>query len=130
VTGFIGNVLIAGQSMADQHRIRLCGIQLAIGLVGDLEGREIDARLEPQRLVRAEAHHGTGEVIRLVSSIPLGARNGHVTPLSAGCAQAQKPALPYRKMPVGFPQRPFSDLFNVAASRPAKSPRVQRSSTL
>ena len=50
----IGDVLIAGQRMADQDGVGALGIELAIGLIGDLERREIDAAIEPQRLVGAE----------------------------------------------------------------------------
>ncbi len=42
----IGDVLIAGQRMADQDGVRALGIERTIGLVGDLERREIDARVE------------------------------------------------------------------------------------
>ena len=48
-------MLVAGERMADQHRIAALGIERAVGLVGDLEWREVDAGVEPERLVRAEA---------------------------------------------------------------------------
>ena len=48
-------MLIAGQRVADQHRVAALGIERAVSLVGDLEGREFDAGIEPERLVRTEA---------------------------------------------------------------------------
>jgi hypothetical protein len=53
----VGDVLVACQRMADEHGVGTRLVQFAIGLVGDLEGREIDAGLELQRLVRSEAQH-------------------------------------------------------------------------
>ena len=53
----IGDMLIAGQRMADQNGVGPVGIEFAIGLVGDLERREIDAAIELQRLIRAERRH-------------------------------------------------------------------------
>jgi len=50
----IGNVLIAGQRMADQNGIGASGIEFAIGLVGDLERGEVNAAIERQRLVHSE----------------------------------------------------------------------------
>ena len=52
----VGDVLIAGERVADQHRIAALGVERAVGLIGDLERREIDAGIEPQRLVEPEAH--------------------------------------------------------------------------
>ena len=49
----VGDVLIAGQRMTDQDGVGAIGIELAVGLIGDLERREIDAAIELQRLVHA-----------------------------------------------------------------------------
>jgi hypothetical protein len=49
------HVLIAGQGMADQDRVGTFGVQLAVGLVGNLKRREIDAGIEAQGLLRPEA---------------------------------------------------------------------------
>ena len=46
----VGGVLIAGQRVADEDRVRPLGVERAIGLVGDRERPEIDAAIEPQRL--------------------------------------------------------------------------------
>ena len=40
--------------MADQHRIRLVGIQRAVGLVGDAVRPELDAAVQPQRPLDAQ----------------------------------------------------------------------------
>ena len=47
-------MLIAGQRMADQNGVGTLRIEFAVGLVGDLERRQIDAAIELQRLVGAE----------------------------------------------------------------------------
>ena len=50
----MGEILVAGERVADQHRVRARGVQGAGGLVGDLEGRELDAGIGAQRRVDAE----------------------------------------------------------------------------
>jgi len=65
----IGGVLIAGQRMADQHRVAAVRIQRAIGLVGDLEGSQLDAGIELKRLVGAEAHHRRMGMIGLAGAV-------------------------------------------------------------
>ena len=65
----IGDMLVAGQRMADQDGVGAVGIELAIGLVGDLERREIDAAIELQRLVDAELRDLRTRMIRLMRPI-------------------------------------------------------------
>ena len=65
----IGDMLIAGQRMADQNGVGAVGIELAIGLVGDLERRKIDAAIELQRLIRAERRHQRTRMVRLVRAL-------------------------------------------------------------
>ncbi len=76
----IGDMLVAGQRVADQDRIAALGIERAVGLVGDLERRKLDARVEPQRLVGAKAHQlrtrGVG-LARAISRSKCDARLGH-----------------------------------------------------
>ena len=48
------DMLVAGQRMTNEDRVGLVGIELAIGLVRDLERRERDAGIELERLVGAE----------------------------------------------------------------------------
>ena len=62
----VGDVLIAGQRMADQNGVGTVGVEFAIGLVGDLERREIDAAIERQRLVDAEQCQLRTRMVRLV----------------------------------------------------------------
>ena len=50
----VGDMLVERQRMADQHGVGLVGVQLAIGLVGDLERREADAAIELERRIVAE----------------------------------------------------------------------------
>ena len=52
----IGDMLIAGQRVTDEHEVRLVRVQRAVGLVGDAEGRERLAAIERQRIVLAEMH--------------------------------------------------------------------------
>ena len=49
-----GDVLVAGQRVADQDGVRLVGVQRAVGLVGDAVGAELDAAVEPQRPLDAQ----------------------------------------------------------------------------
>ncbi len=66
----IGDVLVAGQRMADQDGVGAVGVEFAIGLVGDLERGEIDAAIERQRLVGAEQRDQRTRMVRLLR--PLG----------------------------------------------------------
>ena len=53
VTGCsLADVLVAGQRVGDEDGVRLGGVELAVGLVGDAEGREQLVAVEPQRLAR------------------------------------------------------------------------------
>ena len=49
--------------------MELVGVELAIGLVGDLERREIDAAIELQRLVGAELRELRARMIHLVRAL-------------------------------------------------------------
>ena len=76
----VDHVLVAGQRVADQHRVAALGVERAVGLVGDLPGRKIDAGVEPQRLVRAKAHDQRMRLVRFaraVGEIERGAGVGH-----------------------------------------------------
>ena len=48
------DMLIAGERVTDQHGIGALGVERAVGLVGDLERRKLDAGIELQRIVGAE----------------------------------------------------------------------------
>ena len=63
------DMLVAGQRMADQNGVGAVRIQFAIGLVGDLERRQIDAAIELQRLVHAELRELRTRMIRLMGPI-------------------------------------------------------------
>ena len=65
----IGDVLIERQRVADQDGVGAVGVQFAIGLIGDLERREIDAAIELQRLIDAELRHRRGRMIGLMGAI-------------------------------------------------------------
>ena len=58
-------MLVAGQGMADQDGVAARGIELAIGLVGDLERAERHAGIELERLVRPELGEQRLRVVRL-----------------------------------------------------------------
>ena len=80
-------MLITGEGMADQHRVAALRVERAIGLIGDLKGGEIDAGIEPQRLLPPEAHEQRAGIIRLVRAargINFDAENGlrHLDPNS------------------------------------------------
>ena len=65
----IGDVLVAGERVADQHRVGAVGIQCAVGLVGDLKRREVDAGVEPQRLVRTKTNDVGMRLVGLTHTI-------------------------------------------------------------
>jgi hypothetical protein len=61
----VGDMLVASERMADQHRIAAVGIGRAICLVGDLEGAEIDTGIEPERLLFPKDRDWGVRLIRL-----------------------------------------------------------------
>ena len=65
----VGDMLVAGQRMTDQDGVGALGVELAIGLIGDLERREIDAAIEPQRLVGAELRDLRARMVRLLRAL-------------------------------------------------------------
>ena len=65
----VGDMLVAGQRVADQDGVGALGVERAVGLVGDLERREVDAGIELQRLVRAEAHDQRMRIVRLARAV-------------------------------------------------------------
>ena len=65
----IVDMLIAGQRMADQDGVGAIGIQFAIGLIADLERRQVDAAIELQRLLDAELRHQRRRMIGLMGAI-------------------------------------------------------------
>jgi len=44
-------MLVAGKRVAEQHRIGAIGVERAVGLVGDLKRRKLNASVKPQRPV-------------------------------------------------------------------------------
>ena len=62
----VENVLIAGQRVANQNGVRALGVELAVGLIGDLKRREIDSAIKPQRLVGAKLRDFGARMIRLM----------------------------------------------------------------
>ena len=62
----VGDVLVAGQRVADQDRVLAVAVERAVGLITDLQ--EIDAvtGIEQKRLVRAEARDQARRVVGLV----------------------------------------------------------------
>src|SRR6202167_2623982 len=76
----VEHVLVAGQRVADQHGIGALGIERAVSLVGDLQRAEIDAGIEPQRIVRRKPHQRRMRRVRFaraVGKIERGAGLGH-----------------------------------------------------
>jgi len=62
-------MLVAGQRMEYQNGVGAVGVEFAIGLVGDLEWRQIDAAIELQRLVHAEHSDLRTRMVRLVRAL-------------------------------------------------------------
>ncbi len=59
----VGDVLVAGQRVADQDRVAALGVEPAVGLIGDRERPEIDAAIESHR--RLDGERVPGPVLRL-----------------------------------------------------------------
>src|SRR5712664_1943154 len=55
--------------MADQNGVGTIGIEFAIGLVGDLKWRQINAAIEVQRLVHAEQRQQRTRMVRLMRAL-------------------------------------------------------------
>ena len=51
----VGDMLVAGERVADQDRVAALGIERAVGLIGDLERRQIDAGVEAQAACRCRS---------------------------------------------------------------------------
>ena len=52
----LGDVLVAGQGVADQDGVRALGVERAVGLIGDRDRGRGDAAIERQRLRHIEAY--------------------------------------------------------------------------
>ena len=48
----VGDMLVAGERMTDEHEVRLVGVERAVGLIGDGEGREFLPAVERKRIVK------------------------------------------------------------------------------
>ena len=64
-----GDVLVAGQCVADEDGVGALAVELAIGLVGDLQVGEVAAGIERERLVVAEAGDKARRVVGLVAGV-------------------------------------------------------------
>ena len=62
-------MLIAGERVAHQHGVAARGIELPVSLVGDLQRAEIDAGIEPQRIVRRKPHHRRMRRVRFARAV-------------------------------------------------------------
>ena len=87
----VGDVLIAGERVADQHRVAARGIERAVGLIGDLERREIDAGIELERLVGPETHDRRMRMVRLARAVGRFKRDAGLDHLSHPARQAELP---------------------------------------
>jgi hypothetical protein len=65
----VGNMLVERQRMADQNGIGALRIERAVGLIGDLERCKIDAAIELQGLVGAEARHQRARMLGLMRTL-------------------------------------------------------------
>ncbi len=64
------HVLIAGERMANQHRVGALGVERAVSLVGDLERAKRNAGIEFQRFVSPEiGNSGVARMVRLARHI-------------------------------------------------------------
>jgi hypothetical protein len=131
----VGDMLIAGQRVEDQNRVGSVGVELAIGLIGDLERLKIDAAIEPQRLIGAEHSQQRTRMIRFVGAL-LGMDRrtwyrlhayhfdtdhlNEVSQTTLGNQAIKKPGLNIGSAGITTVPGLFSELFNVAASRPAQ----------
>ncbi len=76
----VDGVLVAGQRMANQYRIAACGIERAVGLIGNLQRAKIEPGVEVQWIARRKANDRRMRIVRLaraVGQIERGADIGH-----------------------------------------------------
>ena len=71
-----GDMLVAGQRMADEDGVGAGVVERAVGLVGDLERRQQRAGVELERLVGAETQHRARRLVGLVVGLS-SAQSGH-----------------------------------------------------
>src|ERR1700722_4910707 len=120
--------------MLDQDGVGALRIELAVGLIGDLERRKIDAAIEFQRLIGAKPGHQRTRMVRLMRAL-LGMKRRtryrlHVHHFSTDFpgrllrssrkSGHKKPGLNIGSTGITSVPGLFSELFNVAASRPAQ----------
>src|SRR6185437_1580889 len=65
----VEDMLVAGQRMADENGIAARRIERAVSLIGDLERREIDAAIEPERRLGAKLRDLRCRVIGLMRAL-------------------------------------------------------------
>jgi hypothetical protein len=114
----VGDMLVAGQRMADENGIAARGVELAIGLVGHLEGREIDAGHELQRPVGAEAHDEARRIRRLAARLACRSSGHSLHSPATAAAKRKRPAL-HRARPVRLDIGPLASCLTwLQAGRP------------
>ncbi len=60
----IGDMLIAGECMTNQHHVRTLRIERAVGLIGDLERGKLNAGVKPQRFAGGKLRHQRLRIVR------------------------------------------------------------------
>jgi hypothetical protein len=65
----VGDMLVAGQGMADQDRVAAVLVERPVGLVGDLQEVDAMAGIEDERLVRPETGDRARRVVGLIEGM-------------------------------------------------------------
>ena len=133
------DILVAGERVADEDGVRFGGIQRAVGHVGDRHRRQHLVAVEAQGLAHGQVQDlargivGLGETrAKPLAGFDVRQRWMHwhgtsALPACASCAGTTKNRPEQLAIEAAHPipvrAARFSDLFNVVASRPAKSPR-------
>ncbi len=98
-----GHILVTRDRMADQDRVGSLGVELAVGLIGNGDGRQIDAAVETQRRIRPQLEAGTRQ-------------NGIGGAQSVTCGHA--PALDGEKWSIARYRGPGCQRFPLSVARP------------
>ena len=127
----LGDELVERQCVTDQHGVRLVGVERAVGLVGHAIGAELDAAVEPKRLLDAQdrvAAPGQRLALGIGQAVDQRPTWRRLVDRSLHVLSLDRAQTPTKKPPTGqgggfFERSDLLARINVVASRSAQIPR-------